>query len=149
MNNLQQAGNGGFACLSLFALLTRHCAQLAPCCCRHCVDQTVRFSLAMASEQNQTQQCWLATLCHVCVCLVLNNLYLCCCQAVFDDYEEGDVVWCQDYHLMLLPALLKARYPKMKVTLARPPPTQHTEHGVQGFASPSVSTALYALSAAN
>lgn len=37
-------------------------------------------------------------------------------QAVFDDYEEGDVVWCQDYHLMLLPALLKARYPKMKVT---------------------------------
>lgn len=36
-------------------------------------------------------------------------------QAVFDDYEEGDVVWCQDYHLMLLPALLKARYPKMKV----------------------------------
>ena len=37
-------------------------------------------------------------------------------QAVFDDYEEGDVVWCQDYHLMLLPALLKARYPKMKVS---------------------------------
>ncbi|KAL0043722.1 hypothetical protein WJX82_000124 [Trebouxia sp. C0006] len=36
-------------------------------------------------------------------------------EAVFDDYEEGDVVWCQDYHLMLLPALLKARYPKMKV----------------------------------
>ena len=41
-------------------------------------------------------------------------------QAVFDDYEEGDVVWCQDYHLMLLPALLKARYPKMKVGLACP-----------------------------
>jgi len=39
-------------------------------------------------------------------------------QAVFDDYEEGDVVWCQDYHLMLLPALLKARYPKMKVVVA-------------------------------
>ena len=35
---------------------------------------------------------------------------------MFDDYEEGDVVWCQDYHLMLLPALLKARYPKMKVS---------------------------------
>jgi len=39
-------------------------------------------------------------------------------QVVFDDYEERDVVWCQDYHLMLLPALLKARYPKMKVGLA-------------------------------
>lgn len=38
-------------------------------------------------------------------------------QAVFDDFEEGDVVWCQDYHLMLLPALLKARHPKMKVSL--------------------------------
>ena len=41
-------------------------------------------------------------------------------QAVFDDYEEGDVVWCQDYHLMLLPALLKARYPKMKVSIETP-----------------------------
>lgn len=37
-------------------------------------------------------------------------------QAVFNDFEEGDVVWCQDYHLMLLPALLKARHPKMKVS---------------------------------
>ena len=30
------------------------------------------------------------------------------------------MVWCQDYHLMLLPALLKARYPKMKVSPAWP-----------------------------
>ena len=44
-----------------------------------------------------------------------------CVQAVFDDYEEGDVVWCQDYHLMLLPALLKARYPKMKVRVVTLP----------------------------
>lgn len=43
-------------------------------------------------------------------------VYVLSVQAVFDDYEEGDVVWCQDYHLMLLPALLKARYPKMKVS---------------------------------
>ena len=41
--------------------------------------------------------------------------HACALQAVFDDYQEGDVVWVQDYHLMLLPALLKARHPKMKV----------------------------------
>eukprot|EP00192_Tetraselmis_astigmatica_P000069 CAMPEP_0117651800 /NCGR_PEP_ID=MMETSP0804-20121206/2286_1 /TAXON_ID=1074897 /ORGANISM="Tetraselmis astigmatica, Strain CCMP880" /LENGTH=1177 /DNA_ID=CAMNT_0005457803 /DNA_START=269 /DNA_END=3802 /DNA_ORIENTATION=- len=32
-----------------------------------------------------------------------------------DIYQEGDVVWCQDYHLMLVPELLKNSYPKMKV----------------------------------
>ena len=35
--------------------------------------------------------------------------------AVFAIYQEGDVVWVQDYHLMLLPALLKKQHPKMKV----------------------------------
>ena len=40
---------------------------------------------------------------------------LSCLQVVFDQYREGDVVWVQDYHLMLLPALLKQRYPRMKV----------------------------------
>jgi len=30
-------------------------------------------------------------------------------------YQEGDIVWCQDYHLMLLPELLKRQYPSMKV----------------------------------
>ncbi len=30
------------------------------------------------------------------------------------NYAPGDVVWVQDYHLMLLPALLKLRAPKMK-----------------------------------
>ena len=39
----------------------------------------------------------------------------CCAQVVFNNYKEGDVVWVQDYHLMLLPALLKQRFPRMKV----------------------------------
>ena len=30
-------------------------------------------------------------------------------------YRPGDVVWVQDYHLMMLPALLKQRQPDMKV----------------------------------
>ncbi|XVE51522.1 hypothetical protein DITRI_Ditri02bG0048900 [Diplodiscus trichospermus] len=30
-------------------------------------------------------------------------------------YEEGDVVWCHDYHLMFLPKCLKQRNSKMKV----------------------------------
>ena len=38
-------------------------------------------------------------------------------EAVFGVYQEGDVVWVQDYHLMLLPALLKKQRPKMKVRL--------------------------------
>ena len=39
-------------------------------------------------------------------------------EVVFQHYQDGDMVWVQDYHLMLLPALLKNRKPKMKV----PPP---------------------------
>ena len=35
--------------------------------------------------------------------------------AVLSQYCEGDVVWCHDYHLMLLPALLRDRVPRMKV----------------------------------
>ena len=34
---------------------------------------------------------------------------------MFEIYQEGDVVWVQDYHLMLLPAMLKKQHPKMKV----------------------------------
>ncbi|CAK0785345.1 Trehalose-6-P synthase/phosphatase complex synthase subunit [Coccomyxa viridis] len=34
---------------------------------------------------------------------------------VLRNYSAGDVVWVQDYHLMLLPAMLKNRAPKMKV----------------------------------
>ena len=36
-------------------------------------------------------------------------------EEVFSVYNDGDVVWVQDYHLMLLPALLKKEKPKMKV----------------------------------
>ena len=36
---------------------------------------------------------------------------------MFDIYREGDVVWAQDYHLMLLPAMLKKQHPKMKVVV--------------------------------
>jgi trehalose-6-phosphate synthase len=34
---------------------------------------------------------------------------------ILEHYATGDIVWVQDYHLMLLPALLKAQVPKMKV----------------------------------
>lgn len=36
-------------------------------------------------------------------------------EAVLKVYRPGDVVWVQDYHLMLLPGLLKTRVPDMKV----------------------------------
>ena len=39
---------------------------------------------------------------------------------VLQNYSAGDVVWVQDYHLMLLPAMLKSRAPKMKVGLSIP-----------------------------
>lgn len=35
--------------------------------------------------------------------------------AVNEHYQEGDVVWCHDYHLMFLPRYLKALNSKMKV----------------------------------
>mgnify|MGYP001811063844 CR=1 FL=1 len=34
---------------------------------------------------------------------------------VLAHYLAGDMVWVQDYHLMLLPQLLKQAHPKMKV----------------------------------
>ena len=36
-------------------------------------------------------------------------------QVVLSQYQEGDVVWCHDYHLMLLPQFLKDRHAAMKV----------------------------------
>ena len=36
-------------------------------------------------------------------------------KAVMSLYQEGDIVWVHDYHLMLLPALLKEEMPNMKV----------------------------------
>lgn len=35
-------------------------------------------------------------------------------EAVLGHYQAGDMVWVQDYHLMLLPELLKQAHPKMK-----------------------------------
>ncbi|KAM0013287.1 putative alpha,alpha-trehalose-phosphate synthase (UDP-forming) [Helianthus debilis subsp. tardiflorus] len=32
-----------------------------------------------------------------------------------ENYQEGDVVWCHDYHLMFLPSLLKEKRPNMRV----------------------------------
>ncbi|KAL5716529.1 Trehalose-6-P synthase/phosphatase complex synthase subunit [Ranunculus cassubicifolius] len=34
---------------------------------------------------------------------------------VNEHYEEGDIIWCHDYHLMYLPKCLKEYNPKMKV----------------------------------
>lgn len=36
-------------------------------------------------------------------------------EVVLKHYQQGDIVWVQDYHLMLLPSLLKQEVPKMKV----------------------------------
>jgi hypothetical protein len=35
-------------------------------------------------------------------------------EVVLAHYQGGDMVWVQDYHLMLLPQLLKQGHPKMK-----------------------------------
>ena len=36
-------------------------------------------------------------------------------RVVLQHYQPGDIVWVQDYHLMLLPAILKEKHPQMKV----------------------------------
>ena len=36
-------------------------------------------------------------------------------EAVLSQYSDGDCVWCHDYHLMLLPAVLRERMPTAKV----------------------------------
>lgn len=36
-------------------------------------------------------------------------------EVVLAHYAGGDMVWVQDYHLMLLPQMLKTEHPKMKV----------------------------------
>ena len=40
--------------------------------------------------------------------------------AVMQVYQPGDVVWVQDYHLMLLPGILKTRVADMKVSSQSP-----------------------------
>ncbi|ESQ35105.1 hypothetical protein EUTSA_v10006809mg [Eutrema salsugineum] len=41
-----------------------------------------------------------------------NRMFL---DVVIENYEEGDIVWCQDYHLMFLPQYLKEYNKKIKV----------------------------------
>jgi trehalose 6-phosphate synthase/phosphatase len=33
------------------------------------------------------------------------------CDAVYEQYREGDIIWVHDYHLMLLPAMIRERIP--------------------------------------
>jgi trehalose-6-phosphate synthase len=35
--------------------------------------------------------------------------------AICDLYEERDLIWVQDYHLMLLPTILRSRIPKANI----------------------------------
>jgi trehalose-6-phosphate synthase len=37
------------------------------------------------------------------------------CDIVMQHYQEGDLIWVHDYHLFLLPALLRAAIPSAKV----------------------------------
>jgi trehalose 6-phosphate synthase/phosphatase len=37
------------------------------------------------------------------------------CEAIVAAYEPGDVIWIHDYHLMLLPELLRARIPEAQI----------------------------------
>jgi trehalose 6-phosphate synthase/phosphatase len=37
------------------------------------------------------------------------------CEAVVDTAEPGDTIWIQDYHLLLLPGLIRERLPKAKI----------------------------------
>jgi trehalose 6-phosphate synthase/phosphatase len=36
-------------------------------------------------------------------------------KVILNNYMSHDIIWIQDYHLMVLPSLLKAQVPKMKV----------------------------------
>jgi trehalose 6-phosphate synthase/phosphatase len=64
----------------------------------------VQMDFRLAEAHTLTQE-WLAY-------QEANRLFA---DAVMADYQEGDVLWIQDYHLMLLPEMLKQRCPTMKV----------------------------------
>ncbi|KAI8910398.1 glycosyltransferase family 20-domain-containing protein [Gorgonomyces haynaldii] len=34
---------------------------------------------------------------------------------IYETYQEGDIIWIQDYHLLLLPAMLRKRLPSAKI----------------------------------
>jgi hypothetical protein len=56
-------------------------------------------------------------------CLQANSLFG---QVVLSAYKPGDMVWVQDYHLMLLPSILKQTVPRMKVCWGRGGCTVHS-----------------------
>lgn len=72
---------------------------------------------------------------YLCVCVQANALFG---QVVLSAYKPGDMVWVQDYHLMLLPSILKQTVPRMKVThtqLCLCPHNTHSElHSIPHFA---------------
>ena len=62
------------------------------------------FEPKLSSTKDMTSQ-WLAY-------ISANQLFE---QAIMKVYEPGDIVWCHDYHLMLLPQMLRKNYDKMKI----------------------------------
>ncbi|KAL8236077.1 hypothetical protein R6Q59_017158 [Mikania micrantha] len=62
------------------------------------------------------QEDWLATICNFQsqfdAYKKANQMFA---DVVKEHYQEGDVVWCHDYHLMFLPKCLKEKTPNMKV----------------------------------
>ncbi|KAK9055945.1 hypothetical protein SSX86_027032 [Deinandra increscens subsp. villosa] len=62
------------------------------------------------------QEDWLATICNYesqfDAYKKANQMFA---DVVKEHYQEGDVVWCHDYHLMFLPKCLKEKTPNMKV----------------------------------
>jgi len=42
----------------------------------------------------------------------VNKLF---CQTVMENYKEGDIIWVQDYHLMLLPMLIRKEIPEASI----------------------------------
>ena len=64
----------------------------------------VQMDFRLAETHTLTQE-WLAY-------QQANQLFA---DAVAADHREGDIVWIQDYHLMLLPEMLKQKFPTMKV----------------------------------
>lgn len=66
----------------------------------------------MISLRSSTASAQLPSFC-VSVCVQANAVFG---QVVLSAYKPGDMVWVQDYHLMLLPSILKQTVPRMKVT---------------------------------
>jgi trehalose 6-phosphate synthase/phosphatase len=62
------------------------------------------------SETRTLEQQWIAY-------KEVNTLFA---EATLSVHEEGDIVWIQDYHLMLLPELLKRTKPSIKVCAGVP-----------------------------